>query len=54
MPAITLSKVGSHLSDRETIAASYDAPAPACMTVGSIADMADYLVTQDFATLSLK
>jgi hypothetical protein len=52
MPAITLSKVGSHRSDCEDIVTS-DSPVPACTAVGSVVDIADSFVTQDFVAFSL-
>jgi hypothetical protein len=48
MPAIMLSKVGSHRCDRESVAASCDALALACTAVGSIADIADLFIAQGF------
>src|SRR5262245_51128328 len=43
MPAITLSNVGSHGSDREGITPIGDAPASACTAVGSVVDMVESL-----------
>src|SRR5215470_15813253 len=54
MPAMALSKGGSHRADRKGGAASGEAPAPACLVVDSRVDMADSFVTYDvvFGTFS--
>lgn len=50
MPAITLSKVESHCSDREGVGAVCDSPPSARVAVACTVDMAGSFISKDFFT----
>jgi hypothetical protein len=50
MPAITLSKVENHCSDRERVGAVCDSALSARAAVATTVDMAGSFITKDFFT----